>query len=86
MKKFILNLFLVIKLNFITLIKNSDDIIITEFISEDNISYVNIGSGEPIIKNNTFKLCQRGWNGILIDPLLNNYLKNINFGLETIRY
>ena len=67
------------RLNFITFSQTGEDIIIRQFIPEDNGSYIDIGSGDPIIENNTFKLYQRGWSGILIDPLVTNHLKNIKF-------
>ena len=35
-------------------------------------SYIDIGSGHPVKGNNTYFLYQRGWTGILIDPILLN--------------
>jgi FkbM family methyltransferase len=65
--------------NFFTFSQTGEDIIIRQFIPENNGSYIDIGSGDPILENNTYHLYRRGWNGFLIDPILNNHLKNIKF-------
>ena len=35
-------------------------------------TYVDIGSGHPIRGSNTYALYQRGWSGLLVDPLVGN--------------
>lgn len=46
-----------------------EDLILTNFLSEEKGKYVEVGSGHPIIGNNTYFLYKRGWSGILIDPI-----------------
>jgi hypothetical protein len=49
-----------------------EDSVISQFLHSKTGSYIDIGSGHPIKGNNTYFLYQRGWTGILIDPILNN--------------
>lgn len=48
------------------------DSVISQFLHSKTGSYIDIGSGHPIKGNNTYFLYQRGWTGILIDPILYN--------------
>lgn len=61
---------------FITYSQTGEDIIIRQFLPENTGSYLDIGSGDPIIENNTYSLYKRGWSGILIDPIYKNHEKN----------
>ena len=65
--------------NFVTFSQVGEDIIVRQFIPEDVGFYVDIGSGDPILDNNTYQLYRKGWKGILIDPILENHLKNAMF-------
>jgi hypothetical protein len=49
-----------------------EDSVISQFLHSKTGSYIDIGSGHPIKGNNTYFLYQRGWTGILIDPILYN--------------
>lgn len=49
-----------------------EDAVLQSFISDLPGFYIDIGSGHPVVGSNTFALYQRGWNGILIDPVLSN--------------
>jgi FkbM family methyltransferase len=49
-----------------------EDSVISQFLNSKTGSYIDVGSGHPIKGNNTYFLYQRGWNGILIDPISNN--------------
>jgi FkbM family methyltransferase len=49
-----------------------EDSVISQFLHSKTGSYIDIGSGHPIKGNNTYFLYQRGWTGILIDPILHN--------------
>jgi len=35
-------------------------------------TYIDIGSGNPIAGSNTYLLYQRGWSGVLVDPIESN--------------
>ena len=49
-----------------------EDAVISQFLHSKFGSYIDIGSGHPIKGNNTYFLYQRGWTGILIDPIAVN--------------
>ena len=49
-----------------------EDAVLSQFFHEKNGSYIDIGSGDPIVGNNTFFLYLRGWKGILVDPIKKN--------------
>jgi len=49
-----------------------EDAVLSQFLHEDKGSYIDIGSGHPIVGNNTFFLYLRGWKGVLIDPIQKN--------------
>ena len=51
-----------------------EDTILRYFFPEKNSTYIDIGSGHPIIGNNTYFLYKKGCHGILIDGVK----KNIN--------
>lgn len=52
--------------------QDNEDLLVDKFLTDLNkkdISYVDIGAGDPIIINNTYHFYQKGFHGILIDPL-----------------
>ena len=49
-----------------------EDKVLPKYLLEDNGFYLDIGSGDPVRGSNTYFLYQRGWSGILIDPLSRN--------------
>lgn len=49
-----------------------EDSILSSYLTETNGSYIDIGSGQPVIGNNTYFLYRRGWRGLLIDPITSN--------------
>ena len=49
-----------------------EDSIVSQFIFDDNWTYIDIGSGHPVHGNDTFFLYRRGLNGVLIDPIVLN--------------
>jgi FkbM family methyltransferase len=49
-----------------------EDVILRKYLPENNGFYLDIGSGDPVRGSNTYFLYQRGWKGILIDPLTRN--------------
>ena len=49
-----------------------EDAVISQFLHSKVGSYIDIGSGHPVKGNNTYFLYQRGWTGILIDPIAVN--------------
>jgi hypothetical protein len=53
--------------------QNGEDIICARYLPEENGSYIDVGCGQPVHDSNTFFLYKRGWSGIVIDPILNNY-------------
>jgi len=49
-----------------------EDSLLSIYLTEANGAYIDIGSGQPIIGNNTYFLYRRGWRGVLIDPITSN--------------
>jgi len=49
-----------------------EDAVISQFLHSRVGTYIDIGSGHPVKGNNTYFLYQRGWTGILIDPIETN--------------
>lgn len=49
-----------------------EDSLLSIYLTEANGSYIDIGSGQPVIGNNTYFLYRRGWRGVLIDPITSN--------------
>jgi FkbM family methyltransferase len=49
-----------------------EDALISQFIYGDRGVYVDVGSGHPIQGNNTYFLYQRGFSGVLVDPIKKN--------------
>lgn len=49
-----------------------EDAVLQSLLPERIGSYVDIGSGHPIVGSNTFALYRKGWSGILIDPVKSN--------------
>ncbi len=46
-----------------------EDVQISRLVTGSKSTYLDIGSGHPIIGNNTFKLYREKWSGILIEPI-----------------
>lgn len=46
-----------------------EDLYCLQFLPEAQGHYLDIGSGHPVRGSNTFLLYQRGWSGILVDPI-----------------
>jgi hypothetical protein len=49
-----------------------EDVILSKYLTEKKGFYLDIGSGDPVRKSNTYFLYKLGWSGILIDPLTRN--------------
>lgn len=47
----------------------AEDVMLLTLVGEAPGTYVDIGSGHPIRGSNTYALYQRGWSGLLVDPL-----------------
>jgi FkbM family methyltransferase len=45
-----------------------EDVLIAQIFPEPTGYYVDVGAGEPIGCSNTFRLWERGWRGLLIEP------------------
>jgi FkbM family methyltransferase len=50
----------------------AEDAILQTLVSPTPGTYIDIGSGHPIRGSNTYALYQRGWSGLLVDPLQAN--------------
>lgn len=50
----------------------AEDVITQTLVGTDPARYVDIGSGHPIRGSNTYALYERGWSGLLVDPLRSN--------------
>jgi FkbM family methyltransferase len=49
-----------------------EDAVLSQYLHESKGNYIDIGSGHPILGNNTYFLYRRGWSGVLVDPILTN--------------
>lgn len=49
-----------------------EDSIVSQFIYDDDWTYIDIGSNHPVHGNDTFFLYRRGCRGILVDPIESN--------------
>lgn len=61
-----------------------EDAVLSQFLHENFGTYLDIGSGHPINGNNSYFLYQRGWRGILVDPIQRNYEANKKFRTKDI--
>jgi len=52
--------------------QKSEDFLMAKFLPEAVGTYFDVGAGQPVVGNNTFFLYQRGWSGVLIDPITSN--------------
>ena len=52
--------------------QTGEDDICKKFLPEPHGNYVDVGCGQPVHGSNTFFLYRRGWDGVVIDPILNN--------------
>ena len=51
-----------------------EDLFVSRYFPELSGTYVDIGSGNPIIFSNTYYFYRLGWKGITVDPLYQNYI------------
>lgn len=49
--------------------QTGEDQLLRKYLPENNGSYVDVGSGQPIRGSNTYFFYKLGWNGTLIDPV-----------------
>jgi FkbM family methyltransferase len=50
-----------------------EDLLLAHFLPLEDIgTYVDVGSGHPITRSNTYLFYRSGWSGLLIDPLAAN--------------
>jgi FkbM family methyltransferase len=49
-----------------------EDAVLQAYLPEGTGFYVDIGSGHPIQGSNTYALYQKGWHGIMVDPVESN--------------
>lgn len=49
-----------------------EDIVLQHLLPDQVGTYIDIGSGHPIVGSNTYLLYQRGWSGVLVDPIETN--------------
>lgn len=71
--------------------QNCEDLVIDKLLKDIEIGfYIDIGAYDPYRFSNTYKFYKKGWNGINIEPDINNYLKfvkkrpkdiNLNIGI-----
>ena len=52
--------------------QTGEDIIISEYFLNEDFTFVDIGSGEPILRSNSYLFYKAGKSGILVDPLRSN--------------
>ena len=52
--------------------QSAEDAILGKLLPETKGFYIDVGAGRPIQGSNTFLFYKRGWNGICIDPILEN--------------
>lgn len=48
--------------------ETGEDMIVSQLFSKKVGKFLDIGSGQPVIGNNTFLLYKRGWSGVCVDP------------------
>ena len=53
--------------------QTGEDAILRLWLPEKKGTYVDIGSGKPVADSNSFFLYRRGWKGICVDPIGENY-------------
>lgn len=52
--------------------QTGEDKIISEFFLNEDFTYIEIGSGEPVLRSNSYLFYKSGKSGILVDPLRSN--------------
>lgn len=52
--------------------QTGEDKIIRDFFSNEDFTYIDIGSGEPVLRSNSYLFYKAGKSGILVDPLRSN--------------
>lgn len=61
--------------------ETGEDITISEVFNNQTGTYLDIGSGHPVIGSNTYYYYKRGWNGVCVDPQ-----PNLKIAYKLIRY
>ena len=56
----------------ISFAQTSEDLLVSTYLKEKKIQYLDIGAGHPILGSNTFKYYLRGGSGIVVDPISTN--------------
>lgn len=59
------------KVNFFS--QTGEDKLITKWLPEPYGLYIDIGAGQPVCGSNTYHFYKRGWRGICVDPITDNY-------------
>lgn len=57
--------------------QTGEDTIIKEYFLNEDFTYVDIGSGEPILRSNSYLFYKDGKSGILVDPLRSNKILSV---------
>jgi len=50
--------------------QNEEDTILEKYLSEPTGYYVDVGAFHPFEGSNTHRLYERGWAGIIIEPMM----------------
>lgn len=59
------------KVNFFS--QTGEDKLITKWLPEPYGLYIDIGAGQPVCGSNTYHFYKKGWRGICVDPITDNY-------------
>jgi FkbM family methyltransferase len=57
--------------------QTGEDRIISKFFLNEDFTYIDIGSGEPILRSNSYLFYKAGKSGILVDPLRSNKILSV---------
>jgi hypothetical protein len=52
--------------------QTGEDAVCKKYLPESYGNYLDVGCGQPVHGSNTYFLYRRGWDGVAIDPILNN--------------
>jgi FkbM family methyltransferase len=53
--------------------QTGEDELVLRYLPESYGHYVDIGAGQPVCGSNTYHFYKKGWQGICIDPITDNY-------------
>lgn len=53
--------------------QTGEDKLIAKWLPETFGLYIDVGAGQPVRGSNTYHFYKRGWRGILVEPIANNY-------------